>query len=33
MNNGVPFVMMVGVIPKVELPADNLVSQTEVINT
>ena len=31
MNNGVLFVTMVGVILKVELPADNLVSQTEVL--
>lgn len=32
MSNGVLFVTMVGVILKVELPADNLVSQTEVLN-
>lgn len=33
MNNGVLSVMMVGVILKVELPAHNLVSQTEVLDT
>lgn len=32
MNNGELFVMMVGIMPKVEWPADNLVSQTEVLN-